>query len=91
MVAAQVLREEVLLEDGAQEQPPKLALPGLASVDELVGGDDREARAATHHGDEYHHVYREEVLDCEHAGDPDDHGQLQGGEHVDKEVERPSG
>jgi len=84
VVSEPVLGEEVLVEHAAEQQAPEPLLPGLAAMDELMGGDDREARARAHHEEDHHHVHGEEPLDREEPDQLEDDQELETREGVDQ-------
>jgi hypothetical protein len=86
-----VLGVEVLVKHAAQQQAPQ-PLVGLAfAVDQLVGGDDREAGASAHHDEHNEHVEREQRLAGEELDGQRDDGELQHRQQIDQQVEGPRG
>ena len=77
VMAAQVFGEEMLLEDGAEHEASEQSLPGLASVDQLVSRDDREAGTTPDGSHQHHHVDGEDVLQREQACDSEHDRELQ--------------
>jgi hypothetical protein len=89
VVATDVLGEEVLVEHRAEQQPPQVPLPAFAAMDQLVGGDDGEARASADYQEGDDRVEGEDALDAEQPDQLDDEPELERRERVDQRVEGP--
>ena len=85
---AHVFREEVLVENGAEQQAPEQTHVRLRPVDELVRyHDTRDGGVCTdqHHGDEA--VGGPQALDAEQVHEEPDVQELERDEHVQHDVE----
>ena len=91
VMAAQVLGVEVLVEHAAEQRAAEALLAGVPAVDQLVGRDDRVARARADHDVGHQEVEGEQILRREQPHEERDVHELQRGEGVHDRVEGPVG
>ena len=91
MVAAQMLRKEMLIEHSAEEQATEILLPTRLAMNQLVGGNDRKTRVPTDDANHHEHVDGEDVLCAEHPRELEDDQELESREQVDQQIEGPCG